>query len=83
VIDNDVWVGALEHRDAQRIVSLELADQLLEFEDGVWVLKVDGRIAKTDSPVRCVTFLMVTRLLFQSLFFFVLALSNSLDSAFA
>jgi hypothetical protein len=50
VIDEEIWI-ALEHHNAKRIVGLEHADQFLEFEDGVWVLEVDGRVAESDLPV--------------------------------
>jgi hypothetical protein len=51
VIKKEICISAFEHHNAQRVVSLENADQFLEFEDGVWVLEVDGRIAEVDLPV--------------------------------
>jgi hypothetical protein len=42
VIDEESWISAFEHHNAKRIVGLEHADQFSEFEDGVWVLEIDG-----------------------------------------
>ena len=51
MIDEEMWISAVEHHNAKGIVGLEHADQFLELEDGVWVLEVDGRVAEADLPV--------------------------------